>query len=128
VGIDIGSALQLPYADNTFDAVMSIASIKHWPDWEQGLREMLRVLRTGGQIYVAEADRGCRLDEARCFLAALPVPSPLRKLLFPFFRTYVLGQGWGLHEARELLESLSLREGRIDCIPNLPILALAGTK
>jgi len=128
VAIEVGSALELPYGDDTFDAVLSIASIKHWPDAARGLREMLRVLRPGGAIYVAEADRGCRLDDARRFLAALQVPWPLRKLLLPFMRTYVLGQGWSLEEARDLLNGLALREGQIDHLPDLPILALAGTK
>jgi len=85
-------------------------------------------LRQGGAIYVAEADRGCRLDDASHFLAALQIPSPLRKLLLPFLRTYVLGQGWSVEEARNLLECLALREGQIDYLPDLPILALAGTK
>jgi ubiquinone/menaquinone biosynthesis C-methylase UbiE len=128
VSIDVGSALDLSYDDETFDAVLSIASIKHWPDWERGLREMLRVLRPGGEIYVAEADRGCRLDDARRFMAALQIPAPLRKLLLPFMRTYVLGQGWALHEARNLLEKLSLRQGCVECLVDLPILALAGKK
>jgi SAM-dependent methyltransferase len=126
VAIDIGSALELPYANDTFDAVLSIASIKHWPDAQRGLREISRVLRPGGAIYVAEADRGCRLDEARRFLVALQIPSPLRRILLPFLRTYVLGQGWSLEEARNLLNGLALREGQIDHLPDLPILALAG--
>jgi len=128
VAIDVGSALELPYANDTFDAVLSIASIKHWPDGQRGLREILRVMRPGAEIYVAEADRGCRLEEARHFLAALQIPSGLRKVLLPFLRTYVLGQGWSVEEARDLLNGLALREGQIEHLPDLPILALAGRK
>lgn len=128
VAVVVGSALDLPYANEMFDAVVSIASIKHWPDWEQGLREMLRVLRPGGQFYVAEADRGCRLDEARRFIGALRIPWPLRKLMFPMFRTYILGIGWEIGEARKLLDGLRLQEGHVDRLADLPILAIAGTK
>src|SRR4051812_4644401 len=128
VKVDVGSALALPFDNESFDAVISIASIKHWPDWEQGLREMLRVLRPGGEFYVAEADRGCRIEDARCFLRALKIPRPLRGFLFPILRTYILGIGWEIDEARKILDGLRLKEGRVDRLGGLPVLALAGTK
>ena len=43
-------ASQLPFADMTFDAAMSINSLQVWPDPHAGLREIRRVLRPGGRI------------------------------------------------------------------------------
>lgn len=40
-----GNAGALPFADNSFDAVMGVLTIHHWPDQAQGLREMRRVAR-----------------------------------------------------------------------------------
>jgi SAM-dependent methyltransferase len=37
------SADRLPFRDGSFETVLAILSIHHWPDWRQGLREMLRV-------------------------------------------------------------------------------------
>jgi SAM-dependent methyltransferase len=39
------TAERLPFADNSFDAALAIATIHHWPDPIAGLREMKRVAR-----------------------------------------------------------------------------------
>jgi SAM-dependent methyltransferase len=41
----IGSAEQLPFDDQSFDAAMAFATIHHWPDPIAGLRELRRVAR-----------------------------------------------------------------------------------
>ncbi len=40
-------AENLPFADNSFSAVVSSCSLKHWPDPSQGVAECLRVVRPG---------------------------------------------------------------------------------
>jgi SAM-dependent methyltransferase len=40
-----GSAMALPFRDQTFDASMAILTIHHWPDRERGIAEMKRVTR-----------------------------------------------------------------------------------
>jgi ubiquinone/menaquinone biosynthesis C-methylase UbiE len=41
------AAERLPFADGTFDFLACRFSAHHWRDWEAGLREARRVLRTG---------------------------------------------------------------------------------
>jgi ubiquinone/menaquinone biosynthesis C-methylase UbiE len=123
-----GSALDLPFADGTFDAVLSVASIKHWPDPARGLAECARVLRAGGHLLVIEADRGCRLDDARRFVDGWRVPRAARRLLLPLFRTYVAGQAFDLDEARGLLAGAALDEARVERLEGLPALVLRGRK
>lgn len=45
-------AQQLPYPDESFDIVVSCETIEHLPDPQQGLREMARVCRTDGLLYL----------------------------------------------------------------------------
>jgi ubiquinone/menaquinone biosynthesis C-methylase UbiE len=56
-------ALDLP--DGGFDAVVSVGSIKHWPDPVRGLKEARRVCRGAGRVVVAEVHRGCSIEDCR---------------------------------------------------------------
>ncbi|MCU0433699.1 MAG: class I SAM-dependent methyltransferase [Bacteroidia bacterium] len=44
----------LPFDDNSFDAAMALVTVHHWPDIEQGLREMRRV--TKNQVVIMTFD------------------------------------------------------------------------
>jgi len=123
-----GSALELPFDDGEFDTVMSIASIKHWPDRALGLSECTRVLAPGGLLFVVEADRGCYLDDARSFVAGMRLPRAFRRMVLMGFRTYVAGQGLDLDDARGLAESLPLAERRVERLPGAPAVAIIGRK
>ena len=47
-----GSALDLPFTDDAFDAVTLWNFLEHVPDYELALKEAVRVLRPGGKIFV----------------------------------------------------------------------------
>ena len=49
-----GSAENLPFDDNSFDASMAILTVHHWADKEKGLKEMRRVTR--GPIVILTFD------------------------------------------------------------------------
>ncbi len=124
----VGSALELPFADASFDVVLSVASIKHWPDPARGLAECVRVLAPGGALLVIEADRGCRLADARRFVEGWGVPRALRPAALAAFRTWVAGQSLDLDEARGLLEPLALVDASAQRVEGMPALALRGRK
>jgi SAM-dependent methyltransferase len=48
VDIRVGTAEHLPWADEAFDAVISVNSLYYWSDLPKALGEIKRVLRPGG--------------------------------------------------------------------------------
>jgi SAM-dependent methyltransferase len=70
-GLVRGDALTLPFADASFDRVMSICAIEHFDDGGRALDEMARVLRPGGELVMSAdaltlAKRWPRLYAAHC--------------------------------------------------------------
>jgi SAM-dependent methyltransferase len=66
-----GDALDLPFADGSFDRVMSICAIEHFDDGARALDEMARVLAPGGELVMSAdaltlAERWPRLYRAHC--------------------------------------------------------------
>ena len=47
-------AMSLPFGDDSFDAVTIAFGLRNLPDHEAGLRELLRVLKPGGKLFVLE--------------------------------------------------------------------------
>lgn len=123
-----GDALALPFAEGRFDAVVSVASIKHWPDPVRGLAELHRVTRPGGWLFVLEGDRGARLQESRAFIAGTRLPRPIQRAFLPVFRTWVLGQAFDLDDFRALAAPLDLASLRVERIPGLPAVVLRGQR
>ena len=52
-----GRAEEIPFDDDTFEAVTVAFGVRNYTDLEQGLREMLRVMRPGGTTAVLEFAR-----------------------------------------------------------------------
>lgn len=53
-----GSADALPFPDKSFDAVMAVLTIHHWPDQRRGIEEMCRVARD--RVVLLTFDPGAR--------------------------------------------------------------------
>lgn len=47
-----GDAQKLPFADESFDLVVSCETIEHVPDAQSAVREMFRVTRPGGRLFL----------------------------------------------------------------------------
>nr|AHE14864.1 RebM-like D-glucose O-methyltransferase [uncultured bacterium] len=54
VSFAFADAMDLPFEDASFDAVLALESLHHMPDRGRALREMARVLRPGGTLAVAD--------------------------------------------------------------------------
>lgn len=53
----VGSAMDIPYPDNTFDAVAAFEVFEHLSDWRKFLSEIRRVLKPGGIVYISTPNK-----------------------------------------------------------------------
>ena len=66
---EVGRVEELPFEDGTVDLAISSLSQHHWPDRAAGYRDLARVLRPGGSLWVYDVRRALDLTAAR---AAFP--------------------------------------------------------
>jgi ubiquinone/menaquinone biosynthesis C-methylase UbiE len=66
-----GSALKLPFPSHSFDAVLCQLGLQFFPDRQQGLREMCRVLRNTGRVALSVYGPIERTPGANAFVLAL---------------------------------------------------------
>ena len=106
VHFDSGNIAQMPYPDQSFDLVVSTISMHHWYEIEQPLRDLYRVLRPGGQLWIYDF-RLVKVQTVEKALANTPfVGTPLEHTLvrtgfFPFalYRRFALQKtGSGDHQ------------------------------
>ena len=118
-----GDATELPFPDNSFDAVVCGYGIMHVPDPERALQEMLRVLRPGGRAALSVWDNETSLSglglvyKAVHDYANLNVPLPHGPNIFQFstrekMRDALSGIGFADVEATHFAQSWQLKSGR----------------
>ena len=64
VRFTVGDVVDLPYPDASFDLVVSTLSQHHWPDAAAAFRELRRVLRPSGQVWIYDLRFALRRAEA----------------------------------------------------------------
>ncbi|HEX6073951.1 MAG TPA: class I SAM-dependent methyltransferase [Micromonosporaceae bacterium] len=64
VSFAVDDVANLSYPDDTFDLVVSTLSQHHWADRERAMRELSRVLKPGGQIWIYDIRFALRRAEA----------------------------------------------------------------
>ena len=54
IAFQLGSALEMPYDDASYDAVTCAYGVRNFPDADKGLQEFWRVMKPGGQLAILE--------------------------------------------------------------------------
>lgn len=92
-----GDVAHLPYPDQSFDVVVSTISMHHWAELAQPLRELYRVLKPGGRVWIYDF-RFVKAQTVEQALASTPFAEtpleciPVRTSFFPFalYRRFAL--------------------------------------
>ena len=117
----LGNAMELPFEDNSFDMVISIASIKHWPDGVRGLREISRVLKPGSEAHIGEADRECNSLDLDRFISNFAAPWWVNKRLVGWYlRSTVFGKSYNCAEAERMAVEAGFAAVKVEKIPGAP--------
>jgi demethylmenaquinone methyltransferase/2-methoxy-6-polyprenyl-1,4-benzoquinol methylase len=77
-----GDAQQLPFPDNSFDAVTVGYGLRNLASWETGLREMLRVARPGARLVVLDFGKPPNALWRAIYFTHLKISVPLIGRLF----------------------------------------------
>ncbi|HUC51085.1 MAG TPA: methyltransferase domain-containing protein, partial [Xanthobacteraceae bacterium] len=118
-----GDATELPFPENSFDAVVCGYGIMHVPDPEKAMQEMLRVLRPGGRAALSVWDNETSVSglglvyKAVHDYANLNVPLPHGPNIFQFssiekMRGALSGVGFVEVEAIHFAQACQVRSGR----------------
>ena len=81
-----GSVESLPFNDDTFDTITTVESFYFWPDPQENLKEVYRVLKPGGKfLLIADIYGGADMDEdelenIRKYDLFNPTPDEFREL------------------------------------------------
>lgn len=57
IHLSVADSEHLPFADSTFDYVTCSNSFHHYPNQEAALRQMFRVLKSGGRLFLTDGYR-----------------------------------------------------------------------
>jgi len=86
VNLVLGNAARLPFRNGTFDAVLDGFGMKYYPNKNQAIREMLRVVKPGGKVVIKDLglpeseSLGIRQRLLRAWIPHFDEPPPLREI------------------------------------------------
>src|SRR5580658_4815865 len=94
-----GEVRQLPFADDSFDVIVSCETIEHVPDVRMAILEMHRVTRPGGKLFLTTPNylnlTGLYELYARARRRKRNDDQPFdRRQCFPQIRRWIRGAGW----------------------------------
>jgi len=115
-----GRAEDIPFEDETFDAVFSNGSMHEWSEPEKAFNEIHRVLKTGGRFYISDLKRNMNPLVA-WFMKISVKPPEIR----PGLKTSIAA-AYTKNELEEMLARTKLKSAQVS--DNLMGLVIKGMK
>lgn len=121
IHLELGDAENLKYEDNSFDAVTVCYGIRNFEDLEQGLKEILRVLKPGGKFVILETSTPAKFPfKQGYFLYTKRIMPLVGKLFSKDKKAYSYLSESAIHfpygaELKKILEEIGFNN--VKCIP-----------
>jgi ubiquinone/menaquinone biosynthesis C-methylase UbiE len=115
-----GDAMNLPFKDAHFDIVMSMGSIKHWPNAARGLQEIRRVLVPEGLAFIAESDRDASYEDFSRFACKFTAWYVWDRFMRWYLCFIVFGQSYTCEEAESLAKSAGFSQVEVKKVKGWP--------
>ena len=117
VEFEQGNAAALPMGDGTVDFVVCRAAFKNFSEPVKALKEMKRVLRTGGTALLIDMRRDASLAEINRYVDELGVNVLNRMFMKFMFRHMLIKRAYPLAEIRRMAEEAGWSEMSIETSP-----------
>jgi ubiquinone/menaquinone biosynthesis C-methylase UbiE len=113
----LGAAGEIPFADQSFDYVVTSCAWKHWPNPSKGVSECLRVLRPGGRFVILEIDGTSSPSEFWDFAKTSRVPVGMKRAYVRFAMRTVVGVAPDIGDVRTSFGDHHVSVERLDGAP-----------
>jgi ubiquinone/menaquinone biosynthesis C-methylase UbiE len=112
-----GDAQCLPFADGSFDLIVSCETIEHLPDVQAAIREMHRVTRAGGKLFLTTPNyanvTGLYELYVRIRRGLRKIDQPFdRRQWFPQIRGWIRTAGWKIIGVDGTVHQFAILPGR----------------
>jgi len=79
VDFRVGSALELPWGEESMDVCLAVGFLEHVAPWETCLDELVRVLRPGGILFLSTTNKLCPMQQEFNLPLYSWYPRPLKR-------------------------------------------------
>jgi ubiquinone/menaquinone biosynthesis C-methylase UbiE len=100
----LGNAAAMPFADKSFDLLVCRAAFKNFSEPEKALREMRRVLRTGGTGVIIDLRRDASMSDVKHEVDGMHLGAFNRALTTGAFRFMLLKRAYTKPELEKMLD------------------------
>ena len=120
IHFEVADVLALPFPNASFDVVYSFGSAKHWPDPLRGFSECWRVLKSEGELLVADATSDATPQEVGNFFVIAGFPSLLKKPAVGILSRRMFRPARSVASYRKIAAELQMPKGTVTHLPSMP--------
>jgi len=117
---EVADAQSLPFPDASFDVVYSFGSAKHWPDPLKGFSECWRVLKSGGELLVADATSDATIEQVKNFYEIAHFPRLFQKPVAAMLYKRMFRPSRSVEFYNQIATQLQMPSGTASHLPSMP--------